>query len=92
MGYLVESFNSNGQPICGSDGTMLAYDLKTLRGTLRRLRLFSWNPRSYKLEVYRQPHEDRYANKYKVLKTTLYVIRNNNAPIQFASNPNLVPH
>ena len=74
MGFIVESYDSEGQQLLGSDGTMLAYELKTLRGCLARVQRFNWHRRAKTLRVYHQPYADRYADKLKTF------LRQVNAP------------
>jgi len=73
MGYIVESYDKDGKQLLGSNGTMLAYDLVTLRGCMKRIDRFHWHPLAHSLRVYRQPYNDRYADKFKVLVKTIFV-------------------
>ena len=68
MGYIVESFYADDKQILGSDGTMLAYDLKTLTGLYKRISKFHWKPTARKLHIYRQSRADRYKDNARLIK------------------------
>lgn len=63
MSFVVQSYDRTGRQLLGSDGTMLCYDLKTLKGVegrIRRRGIAGWHRLACTLKIFSQPESRKF--------------------------------